>query len=94
MEQGKIYVVIETLEKTPHLYGGALTEDNAVIMADAVADYIVNTGAIPKVTDTKYTEPPTTNPREIRRYEFRRAGEIVAYQIQVFEMVAATNPDY
>jgi len=94
MEQAKIYVVVETLNGVPYVYGGALTEDNAVILADKLADYVVNTGAIPKVTNIPHDTPPTTEPREIRRYEFRRAAEYPPYKLQVLEMEAATNPDY
>ena len=95
MEQAKLYVVIETIgEAAPYVYGGALTEDNAVILADGLADNVVNTGAIAKVTDIKHDTPATTEPREIRRYEFRRAADLPTYKIQVLEMLAATNPDY
>lgn len=94
MEQAKIYVVIETMNGTPYVAGGALTEDNAVILADRLADNVVNTGAIPKVTPTRYKTPPTTEPREIRRYDFRRAEELPPYRITVLEMEAETNPDY
>ena len=94
MEQGKIYVVIETMNGTPYVAGGALTEDNAVILADRLADNVVNTGAIPKVTPRQYDAPPTTEPREIRRYEFRRAEGLPSYVVTVLEMEAETNPDY
>lgn len=90
MEQAKIYVVFETILGGPYIAGAALTEDNAVIMADRIADAVVNSGAIPKVTTRRYDEPPTDEPREIRRYEFRgRPGHIA-----VLEMAAATFPDY
>lgn len=74
MEQAKIYVVQVTENGTARVVGGALTEDNAVILADKFADAVVNTGAIPKVTPTGYDTPTGTEPREIRRYEFRRGG--------------------
>lgn len=94
MEQARIYVIVETLNGTPYVAGGALTEDNAVIAADKLADAVVNTGAIPKVTPKRYDTPPTTEPREIRRYEFRRAEGFPSYSIAVLEMEADTNPDY
>ena len=94
MEQAKIYVVIETLNGTPYVAGGALTEDNAVILADRLADNVVNTGAIPKVTNRKHDTPPTTEPRELRRYDFRRAEDLPPYSVTVLEMLAETNPDY
>ena len=79
---------------TPYVAGAALTEDNAVILADKLADNVVNTGAIPKVTPTRYKTPPTTEPREIRRYEFRRPQDIPPYGVYVLEMLETTNPDY
>lgn len=94
MEQAKIYVVIEHLAGVPCVVGGALTQDNAEILADRLADNVVNTGAIPKVTPTHYDTPPTTEPREIKRYEFRRGPEFPAYKVQILEMEAETNPDY
>lgn len=94
MEQAKIYIVIETTNGTPYVVGGALTEENAVILADKLADNVVNTGAIPKVTPKRYDTPPTTEPREIRRYEFRRGPEFPPYLVTVLEMEAETNPDY
>lgn len=95
MEQAKIYVVQVTENGTARVVGGALTEDNAVILADKFADAVVNTGAIPKVTPTGYDTPTGTEPREIRRYEFRRAGVgYIPVTVQVLEMLAETNPDY
>lgn len=94
MEQARIYVIVETLNGTPYVHGGALTEDNAVIAADKLADNVVNTGAIPKVTPRRYDTPPTEEPREIRRYEFRRAEGFPTYTVTVLEMLANTNPDY
>lgn len=89
MEQAKIYVVQETTNGTARVVGGALTEDNAVILADKFADAVVNTGAIPKIT------PTGTEPREIRRYEFRRAGVgYIPVTVQVLEMLEETNPEY
>ena len=94
MEQAKIYVVQVTEDGTARVAGGALTEDNAVILADKFADAVVNTGAIPKVTPRRYDTPPTEEPREIRRYEFRRAEGFPTYTVTVLEMLANTNPDY
>lgn len=94
MEQARIYVIVETLNGTPYVHGAALTEDNAVITADKLADNVVYTGAIPKVTPRRYDTPPTEEPREIRRYEFRRAAEFPTYTVTVLEMLAATNADY
>ena len=94
MEQARIYVIVETLNGIPYVYGAALTEDNAVIVADRLADAVVETGAIPKVTPLRYDTPATTEPREIRRYEFRRGAEFPPYRVQVLEMEANTNPDY
>ena len=90
----RIYVIVETMNGTPYIAGGALTEDNAVIAADKLADNVVNTGAIPKVTPRNYATPPTTEPREIRRYEFKRPANFPPYHITVLEMEAETNPDY
>lgn len=94
MEQSRIYVIVEDLNGSPYVAGGAFTEDDAVIAADRLADNVVNTGAIPKVTTHRYDAPPTDEPREIRRYEFKRAAEFPPYRIQVLEMAAITNPDY
>lgn len=95
MEQAIIYTVQETTHGTTRTVGAALTQDNAEILADRFADAVVNTGAIPKVTPTRYDTPPTTDPREIRRYEFRRTGAgTLPVVIQVLEMEAETNPDY
>lgn len=95
MEQAKIYVVQVTENGTARVVGGALTEDNAVILADKFADAVVNTGAIPKVTPTGYDTPTVTEPREIRRYEFRRGGAgFPQVVISVLEMLEETNPGY
>lgn len=95
MEQTIIYTVQETTHGTTRTVGAALTQDNAVILADKFADMVVNMGAILKLTPTKYDTPPTTDPREIRRYEFRRTGSgILPVTIQVLEMLPETNPDY
>lgn len=95
MEQAKIYVVQVTENGTARVAGGALTEDNAVILADKFADAVVNTGAIPKVTPTGYDTPTGTEPREIRRYEFRRGGAgFPQVVISVLEMLEETNPGY
>ena len=95
MKQAKIYVVQVTEAGTARVAGAALTEDNAVILADKFADAVVNTGAIPKVTPRRYDTPTGTEPREIRRYEFRRGGagcpQVV---ISVLEMLEETNPEY
>ena len=94
MEQARIYVVVDIMNGVPYVYGAALTLDNAVIMADKLADNVVNTGAIPKVTPRQYETPPTTEPREIRRYDFIRADGMQDYCVQVLEMEEITNPDY
>ena len=94
MEQQNVFVVVETMNGTPYVYGAALTEDNAVVMADRLADNVVNTGAIVKVTNTPHDTPPTTEPREIRRYEFKRADNMPRYSVQVLQMEAETNPNY
>ena len=69
-------------------------EDNAVILADKFADAVVNTGAIPKVTPRGYDTPTGTEPREIRRYEFRRGAGFPQVVISVLEMLEETNPEY
>lgn len=89
----RIYVITETREGTPYVWGAALTEDNAVIFADKLADYYVNLGRVPKVTNTK-TDLRPTEPREIRRYEFKPRPGFPAVQISVLEMEPITNPDY
>ncbi len=94
MEQAKIYVVQVTEDGTARVAGGALTEDNAVILADKFADAVVNTGAIPKVTPRGYDTPTGTEPREIRRYEFRRGPGFPWVVISVLEMLEETNPEY
>jgi len=95
MEQAKIYVVQVTEDGAARVAGGALTEDNAVILADKFADAVVNTGAIPKVTPRGYDTPTGTEPREIRRYEFRRGGAgFPQVVISVLEMLEETNPEY
>jgi len=94
MEQARIYVVIEHLNGTPYVVGASLTEDNAVILADKLADNVVNGGAIPKVTNHHYDTAPTEEPREIRRYEFRRPQGSTPYHVTVLEMLETTNPNY
>ena len=94
MKQAKIYVVQVTETGTARVAGGALTEDNAVILADKFADAVVNTGAIPKVTPRRYDTPTGTEPREIRRYEFRRGAGFPQVVISVLEMLEETNPEY
>lgn len=89
-----IYTVQNTAHGSTRIVGAALTEDNAVILADTLADALVNTGAIPKVTPIRYDTPPTTEPREIRRYEFRRGGGYIPVEVAIFEMLETTNPDY
>lgn len=62
--------------------------------ADKFADAVVNTGAIPKVTPRGYDTPTGTEPREIRRYEFRRGPGFPQVVISVLEMLEETNPEY
>ena len=94
MKQAKIYVVQVTEAGTARVAGGALTEDNAVILADKFADAVINTGAIPKVTPRGYDTPTGTEPREIRGYEGRRGAGFPQVVISVLEMLEETNPEY
>lgn len=94
MEQARIYFIVEDLDGSPYVAGGALTENDAVIAADRLADNVVNTGATPKVTTYGYDVPPTEEPREIRRYEFKRSPDFPPYRITVLECSPITNPDY
>ena len=89
-----IFVVQETTHGTARVIGAALTQDNAEILADKFADAVVNTGAIPKVTPTRYDGPASTDPREIRRYQFRRGSQYLPVEVVILEMEAETNPDY
>ena len=87
MEQARIYFIVEDLDGSPYVAGGALTENDAVIAADRLADNVVNTGGDAKGNDVRVRPPTdggTARNKALRIQEVARFPAVPYYGIGVF----------